>query len=245
MEKVVEIKNLSFIYPDDRRALDNVNLDIFDGETVGIIGPNGAGKTTLLLHLNGILKGSGTIKILDSEVNNKNLKEIRKKVGIVFQNPDDQLFSQTVFEDVAFGPINMELDTESVITRVKESLNHVGMSGFEDNSSHHLSAGEKKKISIATVLSMKPDIIVLDEPTGDLDPRSKRNIINILKNIKSTKVIASHDLEMILELCDKVFLLDNGTIISGGVTKEILSNLGLLEPHGLEVPLSLKYKIQI
>lgn len=242
MEKAVEIRELNFTYPDGKPALNNINLDVFNGETIGIIGPNGAGKTTLLLHFNGILKGTGMIKIFGIEVNSKNLKEIRKKVGLVFQNPDDQLFSQTVFDDVAFGPINMGFDKESVITRVKGSLDYVNMSGFEEKHPYHLSVGEKKKISIATILSMEPEIFVLDEPTGELDPRSKRNIINILKNIKSTKIIATHDLELVLEICNRVFLLDNGSIVSFGETKSILSNKELLEPHGLEVPLFIRLK---
>lgn len=243
MEKAVEIRELNFTYPDGKPALNNINLDIFNGETIGIIGPNGAGKTTLLLHLNCILKGTGMIKIFGIEANgSKNLKEIRKKVGLVFQNPDDQLFSQTVFDDVAFGPINMGFDKESVITRVKESLNYVNIFGFEEKHPYHLSVGEKKKISIATILSMEPEIFVLDEPTGELDPRSKKNIINILKNIKSTKIIATHDLELVLEICNRVFLLDNGSIVSFGETKSILNNVEILEPHGLEVPLSIRLK---
>lgn len=236
---MVEIKNLDYTYPNGGVALIDINLDIFEGEFVGIIGPNGAGKTTFLLHLNGILRGCGRISVLDMEMNEKNLKKIRSKVGTVFQDPDDQLFSPTVFDDVSFGPLNMKLPKDAVIKRTKEALTQVEMSEFEDSSPHHLSFGEKKRISLATVLSMNPEILVLDEPSSNLDPKSRRHLMEVLKGIRVTKIISGHDLELILDICNKVVVLDKGKIVAYGGTKEILSNKSLMESHGLEVPLSL------
>jgi len=240
MRKMVEIKNLDYTYPNGSVALIDINLDIFEGESVGIIGPNGAGKTTFLLHLNGILHGCGRISVLDMEMNEKNLKKIRSKVGVVFQDPDDQLFSPTVFDDVSFGPLNMKLPKDAVIKRTKEALTQVEMSEFEDSSPHHLSFGEKKRISLATVLSMNPEILVLDEPSSNLDPKSRRHLMEVLRGIRVTKIISGHDLELILDICNKVVVLDKGKIAAYGGTKEILSNKSLMESHGLEVPLSLR-----
>lgn len=233
VKKVVEIKNLQYTYPDGKLVLKDINLDIFEGESVGIIGHNGAGKTTLLLHLNGILRENGEINILGMPLNEKNLKTIRSKVGMVFQNPDDQLFSPTVFDDVSFGPLNMKLSPEEVKERTKKALNDVEMSEFEDHSPHHLSFGEKKRISIATVFSMEPEILVLDEPTSNLSPQLRRKLIAFLKNIESTKIIASHDLEMISELCKTVILLNEGTIVKTGKTMDIMKDENLMEQNGL------------
>lgn len=239
MKKIIEVRGLSYSYPDGRVALRDVDLDIIEGERVGIIGANGAGKTTLLLHLNGILQGDGQIKIFGMKMNKKNLRKIRSKVGIVFQDPEDQLFSPTVFDDVSFGPLNMKLPHDVVIERTKDALTQVGMKGFENRSPHHLSFGEKKRISIATVLSMKPEILLLDEPTSNLDPHLRRKLIGLLKGINSTMIIASHDLEMVLEICERVILLNEGKIVTGGKTKEVMGNKELMESNGLEVPLSL------
>lgn len=226
-DKAIEIKNLNYTYPDGTVALRNINLDIFSGETVGIIGPNGAGKTTLLLHLNGILRGEGKVKILDLEMEDKNLPLVRSKLGLVFQDPENQLFMPTVFDDISFGPINMMLSAEEVEARVNQALEEVGMSGAAKRPSHHLSFGEKKKVSIATVLSMQPQILVLDEPTSNLDPKARRGIINLLKNIGQTKVIASHDLEMLAELCSQFIFLDKGTILASDTSPESLNRLFL------------------
>lgn len=243
MRKIVRIKNLEYIYPDGTSALRGIDLDIFEGESIGLIGPNGAGKSTLLLHLNGILReGRGSIEILGMKVEEKNLIKIRQKVAIVFQQPDDQLFMPTVFDDIAFGPINAGYSEEKVRKKVKEALKEVGMTGYEKRCSHHLSLGEKKRISLATVLSMEPEIMILDEPTSNLDPRARRHLIELLNNLNLTKIVAGHDLELILEICQRVILLDEGKIVTNGETKEVLSNKSLMEYHGLEVPLSLKHR---
>ena len=241
-KKVIEIKGLNYSYPAGTEALKNINLDVFEGESLGIIGPNGAGKSTLLLHLNGILNGNSHIRVLDLEVEERNLPRIRSKVGLVFQDPDDQLFMPTVFDDVAFGPVNMDLDREKVRYLVKEALEAVGMQDALNRSSHHLSFGEKKRISIATVLSMEPEILILDEPSSNLDPKARQYLIDLLKRFRFTRIIAGHDLELILEICDRVVVLNKGVVISSGNTKEILSNESLMELHDLEVPLSLKLK---
>ena len=235
----IKIENLTYTYPDGTRALDNINLEVYEGESAGIIGRNGAGKSTLILHLNGILNNNSSVRIFDLPVTKKNLKTIRKKVGLVFQNPDDQLFMPTVFDDIAFGIINKEIDKEKVVRKVNEALKFVGMNGYQKKVSHHLSFGEKKRISLATILPLNPKILVFDEPTSNLDPQSRREFIKLIKSFNISKVIASHDLEMILELCDKIILMDRGKIITIGKTKEILKNEKLLLEHGLEMPLSL------
>ena len=239
-KKVIEIKNLNYSYPDGTEALHDIALDVFEGESIGIIGPNGAGKSTLLLHLNGILKGNGYIRIFDIEVNDKNLTYIRSKVGLVFQDPDNQLFMPTVFDDVAFGPINMLLPKNEVKLSVEGVLKEVDMLGSIGRASHHLSFGEKKRVSIATVLSMKPEILALDEPTSNLDPKARYDFIQLLKSIAETKIIASHDLDMILDICDRAIILDKGTIVAIGTAKGILSNTSLLEKHNLLPPLCFK-----
>lgn len=223
-KKVIEIKNLNYSYPDGTKALCSINLDVFEGESVGIIGPNGAGKTTLLLHLNGILRGDSLMRVWGLDMEDKNLVRIRKKVGLVFQDPDNQLFMPTVCDDVSFGPINMMLSKEEVEASVNEALKEVNMLYSIHRSSHHLSFGEKKKVSIATVLSMKPRVLVLDEPTSNLDPKARRDIIRLLESIRTTKIIASHDIEMISELCSRYFFLDKGMIVkSGSVEADMMS----------------------
>lgn len=223
--KAIEIRNLNYIYPDGTKALGDINLDVFAGESVGIIGANGAGKTTLLLHLNGILKGTGKICVFGFEMNGKNLTQIRKKVGLVFQDPENQLFMPTVFDDVSFGPINMMLPREEVEAAVDAALKEVGMLGSIKRPSHHLSFGQKKRVSIATVLSMSPEILAMDEPTSNLDPRGRRDIIEFLKGIDKTKIIASHDLELISELCSRYIFMDKGNIVKSDSTPENLTNL--------------------
>ena len=241
MKKIIEISNLCYTYPDGKTALENVNLNISEGESVGIVGANGAGKTTLILHINGILRenNGGNIKIIEMEMNDKNVRKIRSKIGLVFQNPEDQLFSPTVFEDVSFGPLNMKLPAGEVIKRTSAALEMVEMSGFENRSSHHLSEGEKKRISVATVLSMNPEILVLDEPTSNLDPKHRRELINLLKKISKTIIIVSHDLEAVLELCDRTVLMNRGTIVKDGKTMEIMKDEKLMVENYLECPLSI------
>lgn len=233
MDKVIEIENLSFAYPDGRQVLRDVTLTVYRGESVAIVGPNGAGKSTLLLHLNGILRGNSTVKISGLPVEEKNLKPIRQKVGLVFQEPDDQLFSATVFEDVAFGPVNLGYSEAEVKRRVAQALEWVGMSGSEQRSSHHISVGEKKRIAIATILSMEPELLVIDEPTSNLDPRGKWSLIELLQSLPMTKVIATHDLELVKMLCQRTVVMDEGVIVADGDTATILSDISLLRAHGL------------
>lgn len=239
MTSAISIKNLSYTYPDGTKALNDVNLDISKNESVAIIGQNGSGKTTLLLHLNGIIEnGNGSMEILGLPVNKNNIKTIRSRVGVVFQDPDDQLFMPSVFDDVAFGPINMGLSDGEVRERVNSSLKKVGMPGFEDRFSHHLSFGEKKKISLASVLSMEPEIVVLDEPTANLDPKSRRDLIKIIRKLKAegkTIIISTHDLSAIPELVDRVYVL-NKTIIAEGTPRDIFLNTALLAAENLDIP---------
>jgi len=244
MKKMIDIEELEYTYPDGTKALKGISLNVFEGESIGLIGPNGAGKSTLAIHLNGILRGSGKMKIMGLETTNENLDIIRSKVGLIFQDPEDQLFMPTVFDDVAFGPINMGLEIEEIKILVREALQKVDMLYSIDRISYHLSFGEKKRISIATVLAMNPRIIVLDEPTSNLDPKARYDLIQLLKNMDKTKVIASHDLDMILDICDRVIMLDRGTIVASGITKEILSDVSLLKKHHLLPPLCLKISPQ-
>jgi cobalt/nickel transport system ATP-binding protein len=240
MSKVIRVRNLEYVYPDGTKALEGIDLDVFRGESVGLIGPNGAGKSTLLLHLNGIIRGrQGSVEVLGMKMEESNLTKIRQKVAIVFQEPDDQLFMPTVFDDVAFAPINAGYSEEKVWAKVKEALRGVGMEGYEKRCSHHLSFGEKKRVSLATVLSMQPEILILDEPTSNLDPRARRHLMELLRNFNLTKIVAGHDLELILDICQRVILLDEGEIVANGDARGILGNKSLMESHGLELPLSL------
>jgi len=236
VEEIVRVDNLSFCYPDGQQALTDISLTIYQGETVALIGPNGAGKSTLLLHLNGILHSNGVVKVFGKPVNDKNLKWVRSKVGLIFQNPDDQLFSSTVFDDVAFGPINMGYSEAEVRQCVARALDWVGMTGYEQRSPHHLSVGEKKRIAIATVLSMAPEILVIDEPTANLDPGSKWSLISLLKRLPVTKIVASHDLELVQALCQRAIVFDQGQVIADGATDHILADKPLLAAHGLAPP---------
>jgi len=233
MDKVIEIKNLSFNYPDGHQGLKNVDLIIRPGENVAVIGPNGAGKSTLLLHLNGILRGNSTVEICGLAMEEKNLKEIRKRVGLVFQDPEDQLFSLNVFDDVAFGPISMGYPEPEVRQRVTRALEWVGMGGYEQRSPHHLSFGEKKRIAIATVMSLDPEVLVIDEPTSNLDPRSKWALIELLEQLQMTKIIATHDLELVRVLCQRTVVMDEGKVVADGDTGAILGDVRLLKSHGL------------
>lgn len=233
MNPFIDIQNLSFSYPEGRLALSNINLHIQAGEKVVLMGPNGAGKSTLLYHLNGVLTGSGKIIINEVELNKKNLPIIRSLVGLIFQNPDDQLFSTTVFEDVAFGLIYQGLEMDLVNQRVKLALEAVQMVGSENRNPYHLSAGEKKRIAIATVLSMRPEVLILDEPTAGLDPRGKREFMELLMKLPQTMLIATHDFDLAEKVSERVILISDGVIGADGNTKEILSNKELLEKHGL------------
>jgi cobalt/nickel transport system ATP-binding protein len=233
---VLQVQDLHFAYPDGHVALRGVSLNLCEGEKVALVGPNGAGKSTLMLHLNGILGGNGSILIADMPINNDNLPVIRALVGLVFQNPDDQLFSPTVFDDVAFGPLHMGLPEVEVKARVEEALSAVQMSDFGDRLSHHLSVGQKKRIAIATVLSMRPQILILDEPSAGLDPRARRALINFLRELPITMLVSTHDLRMVQELFPRMVIMDDGVIVADGATEVYLDDVAFLEAHGLEKP---------
>ena len=233
---VLQVNDLHFSYPDGHAALHGVNLALCRGDKVALVGPNGAGKSTLMLHLNGILGGKGGVSIAGLPINEKNLPQIRAAVGLVFQNPDDQLFSPTVFEDVAFGPLHMGYPEAEVRERVEKALAQVRMSDYRDRLSHHLSVGEKKRIAIATVLSMHPQMLVLDEPSAGLDPRARRTLINLLKELDITMLVSTHDLALAREIFPRMVIMDEGRIVADGLTKELLIDQALLEAHGLELP---------
>ena len=235
---IIEFKGVSFSYPDGTEALKDISFRITHGESVGIVGPNGAGKTTLIMLMNGlVLATSGEVMVGEVPVTKKTLSQIRQKVGVVMQNPDDQLFMPTVEEDVSFGPINMGLPEESVKQRVDEALRKVGCLHLKERPPHRLSGGQKKAVAIAGVLAMKPDILVMDEPSAGLDPRARRSLIELLKTFHHSKIIASHDLDLVLELCPRCIVLNNGRVLADGKSKELLLDRELIERAGLELPL--------
>jgi cobalt/nickel transport system ATP-binding protein len=230
----IDVDRLSFAYPDGRPALREVSLRIAPGEKVALVGPNGAGKSTLLLHLNGILRGQGDVAVCGLKVEEASLGRIRAAVGLVFQDPDDQLFSPTVFEDVGFGPMYLGLREPEVRERVGAALAAVGMEGKQERISHHLSSGEKKRVAIATVLAMEPEILVLDEPTAGLDPRSRRGLINLLRALPQTMLVSTHDMRLVRELFPRSVVLDEGRVVADGPTDELMARADFLEAHGLE-----------
>lgn len=221
-------------------VLKDLSFALDQGDSVGLIGPIGAGKTTLLLAIAGLIPFEGSLSLSGQLLEKGNLGEIRKKIGIIFQNPDDQLFMPTVYEDIAFGPVQMGFSEEEVRKRVEESLKIVGLEGFGDRPSHHLSGGEKRASAIATVLSMSPEIILMDEPSSNLDPYHRRKMINLLKEMKGTYLIASHDLDLLWDTTSRCILLNGGALIQEGPTREVLSHRELLEDHRLELPLRLQ-----
>lgn len=261
----IELMGLRFCYPDGREALRGLDLRIEPGESVALIGPNGAGKSTLLLHLNGLLPARGggpesdlgaghghglprlrtergqsaMVRIHGLDVNRKNLRRVRRVVGLLFQDPDDQLFSPTVLEDVAFGPLNLGMRAEEAERVARACLERVDLSEAAERPPHHLSYGERKRASLAGVLACSPSILALDEPTANLDPRGRRRFMSLIGSLQATKLIATHDLEMALELCPRAVLLDGGRIVADDATRVLLANAELMEAHGLEVPLSL------
>jgi len=240
-EALIELENVKYVYPDGVVALKGVSLKVLKGERLAILGPNGAGKSTLVMHLNGLYSPKeGTVKVWNMPINDKNVHEIRRTVGIVFQNPDDQLFCPTLWEDVAFGPLNMGLSMKEVEVRVEEALGVMGLTGLEERAPHHLSLGERKRAAIATVLAMKPRVLVLDEPTANLDPRSRRGLIELLNNVHkvegTTLVIATHDMDLAFQLTDRAYILKAGSIITEGPILEVLLNSKLLSDVGLETP---------
>lgn len=232
----LRVDNLTFRYPDGLAALRGISLLVEAGEKVALVGPNGAGKSTLMLHLNGLLQGEGQIAVAGLNMEKANFPVIRARVGMVFQNPDDQLFSPTVFEDVAFGPLHMGLPEEEVRRRVGQALGQVGMSDHGERLSHHLSMGQKKRVAIATVLAMQPAILVLDEPSGGLDPRGRRGLIELLQALSQTMLVSTHDMRLVQELFPRLVIMDEGRIVADGPTQELLANKAFLEAHGLEQP---------
>lgn len=235
------IENLTYTYPDGTKALEQINLAIEAGEKVALIGANGSGKSTLQLHLNGIiLPQSGRIKVGKWWIDANNLRDVRNFVGLVFQNPDNQLFMPTVWDDVAFGPKNCGCQAEELAQRVQQAMRMVDIEPkrYGARNTENLSGGEKKRIAIAGVLAMKPEVLVLDEPSAQLDPRSRRHLIELLKSLEITQLIATHDLDMALEICDRTVVLSQGQIVYDGTTAKIMSNPNFLLEHSLESPLS-------
>ena len=236
MHHTIEVRDLHFSYPDGRAALQGVSLYINPGEKVALVGPNGAGKSTLMLHLNGILRGAGDVLCGGIPVTEHSLSEVRRAVGLVFQDPDDQLFSLSVFDDIAYGPTYMGLPADEIERRVRQALGAVALTGFEDRVSHHLSVGEKKRVAIATVLAMDPEILALDEPSYGLDPRSRRELIKRLRRLPQTMLVATHDLRLAAEVTARTMVMDNGRVVADGHTRDILADTDLLKRHGLESP---------
>lgn len=242
-EYAVRITRLGFAYPDGTKALDGIDLDVAAGERVALVGPSGAGKSTLLLHLNGVLRGSGTVRIAGRALGDGELGEVRRRVGLVFQDPDDQLFCPTVFDDVAFGPLNLGIPPDEIPARVDRVLRDVGLDvSFRARPSHHLSHGERKRVALASVLVMEPEILALDEPTSNLDPRNRRHLIELVASLGSTLLVATHDLEMVLALAARTVVMDRGKIWADGETHALLGDGALMQAHGLEVPLSILLK---
>ncbi len=236
MTAALEAHALEFRYPDGRMALDGVELVVDRGHRVALLGPNGAGKTTLALHLNGILRGSGSVVIGGLELNDENLAEIRRRVGLVFQDANDQLFMPTVAEDVAFGPANLGIDGDLLDRRVEEALGRVDAMALAPRPPHHLSGGEKRSAAIATALAMEPQVLVLDEPTSGLDPQGRRELAETLRTLDVTMLVITHDLPFALALCEKSVIMDDGRVVAEGPTKEVLDNENLLRRHRLEMP---------
>ncbi len=234
---VLDVRGLAYAYPDGHQALFGVDLHVHRGERVALLGPNGAGKTTLVLHLNGILSaGAGTVRVSGLPVEKAHLAEIRRRVGVVFQDPDDQLFSATVRHDVAFGPANLGLRGAELDRRVMNALEKVGMLDFVDRPPHHLSFGQRRRVAVATVLAMEPEILVLDEPSSNLDPTARRELADILRSLDVTVLMVTHDLPYALELCPRTVVLHDGVVAADGPTYDIMSDAALLRRHRLELP---------
>jgi len=236
--KAIELEHLSYTFPDGTEALRDVSFYVERGEKSVIIGPNGAGKSTLLLHLNGLLRGQGAVRILGQLIDRNNLKKIRAEVGLVFQNPDDQLFLPTPFDDVAYGLFNLSADREEIAGKVRRILGELEVEHLAGKPSVHLSPGEKKRMSLATVLVLEPEILVLDEPSSDLDPGSRRWLVDYLKKRDATMLLATHDLDLAWEIGQKIILMNKGRVVAEGTKSQILGDRALLEQNHLELPLS-------
>lgn len=240
---IIDLQDVHYRYPDGTQALRGISFRIVHGEAVGIVGANGAGKSTLLLQISGtLLPTGGSIRIGEIVLSKKTVKEIRKKIGFVFQDPDDQIFMPTVFEDVAFGPLHLGWTLDNVEQSALKALEKVNCKHLKDRPPHKLSMGQKRAVSIASVIAMDPDILVMDEPSSNLDPRSRRQLIQLLNTFDHSKIIASHDLDMVLELCERTIILGEGRVAADGRTRELFSDEKLLEENGLEKPLSLHYQ---
>jgi cobalt/nickel transport system ATP-binding protein len=242
-DAALHVRGLAYAYPNGPTALDGVSFDVAAGESLGLVGPNGAGKTTLFLCLAGVLAvrpGMACLAGFDP-AQPAQRRRLPAKVGIAFQNSDDQLFNTTVFDDVAFGPLNLGLAADEVRARVAEALERVGLSGFEQRVPFHLSGGEKRRVALAGVLAMRPEVLLLDEPSMYLDPRGRRELIRLINGLAVTKMIASHDLELILRTCRRVLVLDRGRVMADGPARQVLADAALMEAHGLEVPHSLTH----
>ena len=237
MTASLEVSGLAFAYPDGHQALFGVDFSVARGERVALLGPNGAGKTTLVLHLNGILTGgAGTVRVAGLPVDKRNMAEVRRRVGIVFQDPDDQLFMPTVAEDVAFGPANFGLRGDALTARVHQALDAVGMAEHADRSPLHLSGGQRRRVALATVLACDPEILVLDEPSSNLDPVARRELAEVLLGLDRTMLMVTHDLPYALQLCPRSVVLDGGVVAADGPTRDLLGDADLLARHRLELP---------
>jgi cobalt/nickel transport system ATP-binding protein len=236
-EPVLELDDVRYAYPTGREALRGVTLRVAAGERVGLVGPNGAGKSTLLMAMMGFAPARGGIRVAGHTLTRATARDVRRHVGLVFQDPDDQLFMPRVGEDVAFGPVTMGLGLDEVGRRVHEALIAVGLEGYENRAPYHLSVGEKRRAAIAAVLAMRPQVLALDEPSANLDPRGRRRLIDLLRGLDATLLLVGHDLDMILEVCERTVVLDAGRVAADGRSEEILRDRALLESHGLELPL--------
>ena len=238
---IVEVQDLNHTYADGTKAVKGISFRIHHGESVAVVGANGAGKSTLLLHLNGYLTPqTGKVRIGDFPLTKETVKDIRKTVGMIFQNPDDQLFMPTVYDDVAFGPLNLGLPPGEVESRVQDALNRTDTEHLRKRPPYRLSGGEKRAVAIATVLAMSPDILVMDEPSSNLDPKARRTLIELLAGFKHTKIIATHDLDMVLDLCERTIVIKDGQVTADGRTADIFQDVGLLEASHLEKPLRMQ-----
>lgn len=236
MSEILKVEGLSYRYADGPEAIRGVSFSIKAGERAAFIGPNGAGKSTMILAIGGFLRAEGEIRIFGEKLTPKSAPRLRGRLGIVFQEPEDQLFMPTLFDDVAFGPLNLGLPEAEVRERVKRALAQVGLAGLEQRSPHHLSGGEKKSAAIATILSMQPELIILDEPTANLDARSKKRLVGVLRALDCTLLLSSHDLDSVVQLCQRAILLDSGTLVADLSIAELRERRHILEEHGLEPP---------